>query len=471
MKWKSVILVLGLAAGLLVPTTSHAVRYDLLAELCLEEPRVIVDFELPRVPVGCEVVDCCPGCPGPWPLDWLVQLDPGVEHVDLTFEQTGPETLERVRIEGEAEWISENVLRVFPGETVLTGLAADPKGGVPVVRAEYGPPSRGELAGLDLARAGFKTPAGARLQVQQLHEGIEVNRFDSQIRAGRCGESASPVPGSIEDVVRLTGHVGTEESVFLIDGARPGASGIVCVNDEAYQVVESTTVGNLLPPGSCNADLTVFSRGNAVIHSAETSWTAGSDVVGRFQTAWRVPAVVQVWVDVSVSQARAHTDLSIANYLFDRNRSGILLYPDIEAWPPTVLLPNLPEACTPAGLEHIRSIAYEPGILNVYYTTQPVTAHNCMADRNVIFVGTTADLVALTHAIGHSYSLSNRAPSSRDIMSHVGGVLRDHFYLGESFRMSIDRDSTLNSNGQRGDITHDCHPHLGDDHCPPSDFD
>lgn len=69
--------------------------------LCLEDFEHIgnIPAEIePFIPIGCDVIDCCPGCPGPpFQIDWIVdQIDPFFESfsflpVDLL---TSPESLE-----------------------------------------------------------------------------------------------------------------------------------------------------------------------------------------------------------------------------------------------------------------------------------------------------------------------------------------------------------------------------------------
>ena len=59
----------------------------LRGSLCIELVDPFNPVKIPRVPVGCEVIDCCPGCPGPGPLVWELQVSgDAVEALMLRFE-------------------------------------------------------------------------------------------------------------------------------------------------------------------------------------------------------------------------------------------------------------------------------------------------------------------------------------------------------------------------------------------------
>jgi hypothetical protein len=92
---------------------------------CYKEP----DFK-DWVPVGCEVVDCCPGCPGP--LDWEIYVDGDpFRRLVLRFEDLSPEVAGKLSVEGNAEWNAEKQLLEIngPGAVTLHGFAlgADPR--------------------------------------------------------------------------------------------------------------------------------------------------------------------------------------------------------------------------------------------------------------------------------------------------------------------------------------------------------
>jgi hypothetical protein len=53
-----------------------AVNWEITQNLCPENLVLgLPEQTLPPIPVGCEVVDCCPGCPKPDVLDWRIRLE------------------------------------------------------------------------------------------------------------------------------------------------------------------------------------------------------------------------------------------------------------------------------------------------------------------------------------------------------------------------------------------------------------
>jgi len=88
---------------------------------CYQHPPV-VDW----VPTGCEVVDCCPLCPGP--LDWFFEVDGDpFDRVLMHFEGLTPEVAQRLTVEGNAVWDAERqVLEIDgPGKLTVRGFALD----------------------------------------------------------------------------------------------------------------------------------------------------------------------------------------------------------------------------------------------------------------------------------------------------------------------------------------------------------
>ena len=134
-------------------------------------------FEVPPfkewIPVGCEIVDCCPGCPGAeLMIDWVINYagDP-FEAVALRFEGLDREVAARLRVEGDATWDAERqVLEVRgKGQVVLrgfTGHGAD-------LRWSAASP-RMTLDRID-APAGTGASRALRVKVQQQVDGVPIS--------------------------------------------------------------------------------------------------------------------------------------------------------------------------------------------------------------------------------------------------------------------------------------------------------
>lgn len=88
-----------------VPQAS-ALHWDIIYPLCFDG--ILIVEKLPGIPPGCEVIDCCPGCPGPpYEIDWRIRLagDP-IESVILQFEDLSPDQAKRLSIKGNASgWV------------------------------------------------------------------------------------------------------------------------------------------------------------------------------------------------------------------------------------------------------------------------------------------------------------------------------------------------------------------------------
>src|SRR5688572_20687449 len=67
-------------------------------------------FELPKeifqewIPVGCEVVDCCPGCPGMDRINWRIRVEGApLESLSLKFSRLPKDIAGRLKLGGTAQ--------------------------------------------------------------------------------------------------------------------------------------------------------------------------------------------------------------------------------------------------------------------------------------------------------------------------------------------------------------------------------
>ena len=89
--------------------------------VCADDLKV---HEIPfRHPVGCEIWDCCPSCPGPLPLDWRIHLaGDSVQPIELEFHGLTADQLKRLKVEGNAKFVADGRLLVQKGDSIVHGL-------------------------------------------------------------------------------------------------------------------------------------------------------------------------------------------------------------------------------------------------------------------------------------------------------------------------------------------------------------
>src|SRR6266545_7225842 len=85
---------------------------------------------LEPIPVGCEIIDCCPGCPGPGVIDWRIRVEGNpVEALEVTFENLPGDRAGQLKFEGNVKADGVRLL-IGKGEALIRGL---PGAGRPAV--------------------------------------------------------------------------------------------------------------------------------------------------------------------------------------------------------------------------------------------------------------------------------------------------------------------------------------------------
>jgi len=465
-----------LAACLLAGAGAAPLRAQVrLRTICIDAlpPRFVKEIV---VPVGCEIIDCCPGCPGGGLLDWHVRVSgEALAGAELRLAGGGaPERSERLR----------------PGENVLEGVGAARPEGAPrtaSIRLDF---DEGVLEGWRRRADGVSDRVALgeiSLELEQRLGAIPVGSYREKWRFLPCFR---PDPC---DFVEQTNNTGGDASVIFMDMRRqPGAGG--CRDDVVRRAAGTLGVGNVLAAAGCRSEVSVFSSGNAMAIREQAPWTNACGDRVRFQLAPLLKAPMTVWVAVpklvsllwwgEPDPAKvAKEDLGYATQAYDENKTGIGFAPSFEPvseddWEKILsLLPDklldafkqtgdpVSTVCAlPSDLE--TSGFYKKGRLNVYYLPLPFTGMICDDDRNVIFVGLVKKPATLAHELGHSFSLlgpfghSNGAPglANDNIMWVRDPAPRDHFSLGQAFRENLDTTSTLNANGVRSGPVRPCPP-------------
>jgi hypothetical protein len=158
----------------LFQTTDEAEGFDNLvftrAPECSRTDRFDPDcFEIPPyehwIQVGCEMVDCCPGCPGDiLKIDWRINVDGDVvERLILQFAELPRSVAASLQVEGNASWHAElQQLEVFgPGQISVRGLTSE--GASP----KWSPTSARMTIGGVEAKPGIGAARTLRVKVQQ----------------------------------------------------------------------------------------------------------------------------------------------------------------------------------------------------------------------------------------------------------------------------------------------------------------
>ena len=473
------LIALVLMAGL--PASAGRIGWQL--DICLEQflDLELVDLKPERswIPVGCEVIDCCPGCPGP-PIDWRIRVQGElVDSVVLSFDNLPPEQTKNLAIKGNGKWEGSS-LQVGQGETMVSGFDGDSRN-VPPVATPRVQVNKERVKRLAESTASDADKTVDRRDVGKIEVTIEQMRGKYLVNETSLAYSLvlCPRPKLPSDKIDLNNNTTNDDTVVLLD-ARNGNG--VCLDDEIKRGNDIINLGSILTNGSCNSEVAVFSDDNAMkLVTPVNSWTDPVTDILPVNLDPMLDAPVSVWL-VTPAQARAEGDLANANLLYNSNNVGISFNPtfqDVSANQTAI------DAITSQGTalniicgngNNIQASAFfTPNRLNVYYVNSAFTGGNCVSFRNIIFIGTNANNQSLAHEIGHSFSLSpsdsgghtnGLAGFDATNIMQGGGAGRTHFSEGQAFRMNVNTNSTLNVNGVRTGTTRTCAPLTTSNICP-----
>lgn len=459
---RRVVFIVFIAIVLSVPL--HAAGWSSFYRVCIDE---LVEIPPHWVPVGCEAVDCCPGCPGPPDfLEWRIRVERGLtQGVQIAFEGGDPRAMSAVKLRGNIKR-EGNVLIAGPGESFISGLPNARKGNVAVATVK--------MLGAKQEAASFDSDkdANAGVQIDQLSGQFIVNRFSSSFQLVPC----RTVTPTITDNIRLTSNTASDNAVILSDFRRTSG----CQNDVVHRAVTQRSVGSVVLNGACNSDVTVFSDDNAMsLQTNVTTWTNSGGDLHTVNLAGMLTAPVTVWLATPGVLARAQGDVANANLLYNTNNVGVRFnatFNDVSGNNNAVnTIGGTAGDCNTAG-GLAGTAFFTPGRLNIYYVNGAFTGVNCGANRNVSFIGTTANIASLPHEIGHAYALrpSNSGGhtnglagfGNNNIMFGGGPATRDSFSVGQAFRINVSDISQLNLNGTRTGTTRTCAPLTTSTICP-----
>ena len=219
-----------------------------------------------------------------------------------------------------------------------------------------------------------------------------------------------------------------------------------------------------------------FSDDNAMeFFQGVSTWTdpLGDLMPSPLRPLLRVPVTVWLRMGDATTLARAQDDIARANMLYNINHAGVrfdAVFNDVSGnvQAGNVITNNF--GCSAAENTALTGSAFfTAGRINIYYVNRAFTGFNCIAVRNIIFVGTIANDQTLAHEIGHSFSLGHTNGLAGIPLDNVmigGGANRTNFTEGQDFRMNLNPTSTLNANGVRTGPTRTCADGTTSNTCP-----
>jgi hypothetical protein len=454
------------------------VQWRLCPEAILERP---IEVPIEWVPVGCETVDCCPGCPGPLKeLEWRIRVEGAPLESVLVDFQNLPQQQQTLKMRSVA-LSKEGPVVVGRGETVIKGLPYPSDRGdepAPVAKLEL----QFDKAWLEKRIAAAKDLKDApdseddlgdgSITIEQWHGKYRVNEFQVQYRVPLCWWPP------LQDRIVLSANASVDNTSVYLDGRRA----IGCVNDEKRRGTGTIGLGNVLSKGACRAETVVFSDDDAMrLVENVNVWTnlvPDSQPISLTPNLLKAPVTVWNLRPGFLSGLVPALDILNANVLYNSNNSGIGFTSEIRnvsADPAAIA--TIGTGCANAPLV-LGSAFFVPNRLNVYYVNSAFTGVNCGASRNIQYVGTTSNNQTLAHEFGHSMSLDHTNGLAGFAANNVmvgGGQNRTHFSDGQSFRMNAQCSSTLNVNGTRTGPVRRCNSTIGgnvscpgaDSHCLP----
>jgi hypothetical protein len=466
------------AVLLLVPSSVMAIHWDFLFRFCpgdfVEIPPFPFLEDIP-IPVGCEVIDCCPGCPGPGIIDWRINIDKTrFQGATLRFEGLTQKHLAQLQIKGDAKVTDKGEIALGSGEIRISGLPVEIDGRVPVgfvtpkAVDKFDAATQESDADKSAANSRNDADGSGGIDLSQYVGNFRVNSFRSRYYAIPChGGTGS------EDRLRLTNNTSGDTAIAMLDD-RTGA----CNNDLFTRTTGTAGMGNILSNGACRSTVSVFSDDNAM--SYQTNVTTWTDAIGDTHTVNLQPIItvpVSVWIADNNQAAQAANDFANANLLYNQNNTGIQFAPTFNNVSGNAAAVTAIGTGCPATAGPLQGSGFHTANrLNIYYVNSAFTGVNCGVDRNMNFIGTISNLGSLPHEIGHAYGLRPSGNAghvngvagfgNNNIMFGGGPGTRNQFTTAQSFRLNTDTTSMFNVNGNRVGPTETCLPDVSSAICP-----
>ncbi|HZL95432.1 MAG TPA: hypothetical protein VFB99_17380, partial [Vicinamibacterales bacterium] len=336
----------------LFPSLATAFEHTRMSRICVAE--AIPIERLAPIPVGCEIIDCCPGCPGAGPIEWRINLDGKfITSAELRFEGLVPAEFRKLKIRGAARLEGERIL-LRPGETRISGIPYKRDAPPAVGMLQANAPAQSAKRLSSLFRSGSAQSIGDQVTVQQFLGPFPVNSFNWRILIRPCIQPPKPPPAS-GDKLKITGLDAGDEVVVMLDGRTSAGCKDGSISGVAEWVFSSngeTALENVFPSGGCNSEIAVFSKKHAMKWEKSVStWTNSAGDVHTTPMDPPVEATVHIWVADDATRDLARTHIENARALFLENRVGVKFVDKIQKFSEVIGAPPDPIGLIGGGVD------------------------------------------------------------------------------------------------------------------------
>jgi hypothetical protein len=460
---------------------ASAANWEITQSFCPEEIVLALSEQNVRpIPVGCEVVDCCPGCPKTDALDWRIRLEgPFAKSVVLKFTNMPPSAFKNLEIKGNAKLLDDSVVLISPGESRIVGFDLRRQDRPPTATPYFmiNQPAVRRVLAASKEKEYSTDVDEIKLLIEQMLGPVIVNEFAINYKIAFNDCDGGEVP--LDDFVELDSNSGGDRAVFLVDGRRIAETGAsACINDQVQRGSNMIAIGNMIRRQGCHEQTVVFSQDDGMVSSRPPGgWT---DIGGNRQKI-TLPdlrlANMTFWImrkPFEGTEQRASMDAFRANEVLNSSKCGIgyflitpvsdqtnnpntndLLSSDCDDRDPPV--ENVPKCVCDSLSGPLRSkIGFTQGHVNVYYLDDPAGLKGAFCSDGILIVGATADNETLAHELGHSFGLKHTnmpepnlsvsvdynddgtADFSNSNIMWTNTTGRDTFSEGQCYRMNID---------------------------------
>ena len=465
-------------SGLFTDTlNSQYSGHSIPGRICWEEVVTLPGMDIGHIRPGCELIDCCPGCPGPGELakqfEIVVQIESNyISQITLTssdqklvsgLKVTGGEMDSKGSIRSTGNTLRIKGLNPVAREVPVFALSVNfNQGALKELKSQSDSKhAEGDKDGL---------PDGDNIgtvRIIQMIDKLEFSSFDYPLLLWNCIREPGPRRICAKDTIRLSSNDGADVSLIVHDGKRSA-----CFNDGLRSTAAITSVCNVLVRETCNEEITVFSQDDAMTMSVNPGWTNSAGDMRQVNLTDMITVQLEFWVVGGVfanTVAQIVNDLIMANQVYNTSRCGLRFVANFNN------ATTDPEAAAlqTADCGQMDSlpafIGETANRLNVYYVNTARGARGWYCGNGRIIVGVTnSSNTTLAHEIGHAFTLGHTNgidqdgvpgldfPGSNIMMG--GGVNRTTFSEGQCFRCNVNTNSRVNTFGLRpaGQPTRNC---------------